>query len=63
MFEWQHNFIIDKLLSYNLKELCLKYIMVHGNNMQSVDELKSKIIVYVTNGSIQKGYDIVVSIL
>ncbi len=61
IFEWQHAFIMKKLLDCELNTLSLKYIIQHGNEMQSIDQVKLKIAAYITNGEVQGGYHIVVS--
>lgn len=61
IFGWQDEFIIDKLLSNGLKDLCLKYLSIHGKDMQNVHEVKQKLAVYVNCEKISEGYEVVVS--
>ena len=60
MFEWQHEFVLDKLLNNGMKALSLMYICQHGRDMQDVEEIKKKIYVYVANERIDEAHNVVV---
>lgn len=60
IFGWQHEFVLDKLLTNGMKELSLKYISQHGKDMQDVEEVKKKISVFVINARIYEAYNVVV---
>ena len=59
-FEWQHIYILKKFLAENYKKLSLQYISEHGSKMQSIEEVKLKMAVYVINDRIHHGYAVMV---
>lgn len=58
VFEWQHEFVIYNLMKNNLKRSSLKYVSLYGSDMLSIEEVKKKISIYVTNSRVCEGYTI-----
>ena len=60
IFEWQHHFVVTKLLTEELGKLCLKYISAHCGDMSCVAEVKLKMAAFIVSSRISKAYDFMV---
>ena len=61
LFPWQHSVVTSSLLMGGEACLALNYLKIHGGDMQSEEEIKLKLSVFVGNSLVSGAYSILVS--